>query len=82
MLAVGNSMARIEDDSSVLHSSQLQSDKKKKKRPPERKCGDWCEFLSSKGTIYYYNVKRGKTQWKKPDAWDDSNVCLTHPFSC
>lgn len=71
MLAVGSSMARIDDESTVL---QKQSDKKKKKRPPERKCGDWCEFLSSKGSIYYYNVKRGKTQWKKPDAWDDINV--------
>ena len=69
MLATSTYMARIEKEIPILGNSE-----KKKKRPPERKCGDWCEFLSSKGSIYYYHVKRGQTQWKKPETWDDTSV--------
>jgi len=67
-LVVGRSMGQIGEDS-VLGKCE-----KKKKRPPERKCGDWCEFLSSKGAIYYYNIKQRHTQWKKPDTWDDTSA--------
>jgi len=61
-------MGQIGEDSVLVKCE------KKKKRPPERKCGDWCEFLSSKGAIYYYNIKQRHTQWKKPDTWDDTNA--------
>ena len=47
---------------------------KKKKRPPQRRCGDWCEFLSSKGKLYYFQIKKGYTQWSKPESWDDNQV--------
>jgi len=32
--------------------------------------GDWSEFLSSSGKIYFYNQKTEKTQWEKPEEWD------------
>jgi len=47
---------------------------KKKKRPPQRRCGDWCEFLSSKGKLYYFQIKKGYTQWSKPESWDDNQA--------
>ena len=56
------------------NSSNAQMLPKKKKRPPQRRCGDWCEFLSSKGKLYYFHIKKGYTQWTKPDIWDDNQV--------
>ena len=39
-------------------------------KKPIRSFGEWCEFLSSTGKIYYYNCKTEKAQWEKPDEWD------------
>ena len=39
-------------------------------KQPKRAYGDWAEFLSSGGKIYYYNYKSEKTQWEKPSEWD------------
>ena len=57
-----------------VENSTKQMLPKKKKRPPQRRCGDWCEFLSSKGKLYYFHIKKGFTQWTKPDVWDDNQV--------
>lgn len=39
-------------------------------KQPIRTLGDWSEFLSSSGKIYFYNQKTEKTQWEKPEEWD------------
>lgn len=39
-------------------------------KQPIRSLGDWSEFLSSSGKIYFYNQKTEKTQWEKPDEWE------------
>lgn len=39
-------------------------------KQPIRTFGEWSEFMSSTGKIYYYNSKTEKTQWGKPDEWD------------
>jgi len=39
-------------------------------KEPIRTLGNWSEFLSSSGKIYFYNQKTEKTQWEKPDEWD------------
>jgi len=57
-----------------VENSTKQMLPKKKKRPPQRRCGDWCEFLSSKGKLYYFHIKKGFTQWTKPDVWDDNQA--------
>lgn len=44
---------------------------KKDKRCPKRRCGSWCEFMSSKGKVYYFHIKKGITQWSKPQCWED-----------
>ena len=79
---------------SVENTKMTPSTTKKKKRPPQRRCGDWCEFLSSKvprftfllciwsfsvlnlaqGKLYYFQIKKGYTQWSKPESWDDNQV--------
>lgn len=41
-----------------------------KNKQPLRTFGDWSEFLSSGGKIYFYNSKTEKAQWEKPDEWD------------
>ena len=38
---------------------------KKRKRSPKRRCGSWCEFMSSKGKVYYFHIKKGTTQIQK-----------------
>ena len=39
---------------SVENTKMTPSTTKKKKRPPQRRCGDWCEFLSSKeGSVIF-----------------------------
>jgi hypothetical protein len=40
------------------------------KKQPIRTFGEWSEFLSSAGKIYFYNSKTEKAQWNKPDEWD------------
>jgi len=59
---------------SVENTKMTPSTTKKKKRPPQRRCGDWCEFLSSKGKLYYFQIKKGYTQWSKPESWDDNQA--------
>lgn len=39
-------------------------------KQPLRSFGDWSEFLSSNGKIYFYNRKTEIAQWDKPDEWD------------
>ncbi len=39
-------------------------------KQPIRTLGNWSEFLSSSGKIYFYNQKTEKTQWEKPDEWE------------
>ena len=47
---------------------------KKSKKRPIRRSGHWCEFLSSKGKLYYFHIKKGITQWTKPESWNDEQV--------
>lgn len=37
---------------------------------PLKTCGDWSEFMSSAGKVYYYNSRTERTQWEKPPDWD------------
>ena len=68
-------------NSKPMPSSSRNSSKEKKsvssssssstsEKVPLRTLGDWSEYLSSTGKIYYHNIKTDKAQWDKPDDWD------------
>lgn len=41
----------------------------KPEKVPLRECGEWGEYMSSSGRIYYYNARNEKSQWLRPDTW-------------
>jgi len=73
MIAVDQGMAPVPGtESTNTHNNSL-NEKKPKKRPI-RRSGHWCEFLSSKGKLYYFHIKKGITQWTKPESWNDEQA--------
>lgn len=71
MIAVDQGMAPVPGTDST--NTRSINEKKSKKRPI-RRSGHWCEFLSSKGKLYYFHIKKGITQWTKPEGWNDEQA--------
>jgi len=71
MIAVDQGMAPVPGTDST--NTRSINEKKSKKRPI-RRSGHWCEFLSSKGKLYYFHIKKGITQWTKPESWNDEQA--------
>ena len=79
MIAVDQGMAPVpgtneSTSNNTTRTGSNQLNEKKQKKRPVRRSGHWCEFLSSKGKLYYFHIKKGITQWTKPESWDDEQV--------
>lgn len=55
-------------------SETVKPPKSKEARHPERTFGDWHEYRSSSGKLYYYNWQTRQNTWAKPADWSDERA--------